>query len=104
MTHPRFSMCGRHGTRTGVRQDIEHRSARQDAVRGAHRGGCSGRLHLFDQLLGAKAARERPALSKLLDYARDGDTDLVYRIDRLGRFLIDVLNTVDHMQKRGTRS
>lgn len=55
----------------------------------------------FDQLSGAKAARERPALSKLLAYARDGDTVLVYRIDRLGRSLIDVLNTVDHMQKRG---
>jgi DNA invertase Pin-like site-specific DNA recombinase len=57
----------------------------------------------FDQFSGAKAARERPALSKLLAYARDGDTVLVYRIDRVGRSLIDVLNTVDHMQKRGDR-
>lgn len=55
----------------------------------------------FDQLSGAKAARDRPALTKLLAYARDGDTVLVYRIDRLGRSLIDVLNTVDHMQKPG---
>lgn len=55
----------------------------------------------FDQLSGTKSARARPALSKLLDYARDGDTVLVYRIDRLGRSLIDVLNTVAEMQERG---
>ncbi|HEX9088880.1 MAG TPA: recombinase family protein [Arthrobacter sp.] len=55
----------------------------------------------FDQLSGAMSARERPALSKLLGYARDGDTVLVYRIDRLGRSLIDVLNTVAEMQERG---
>ncbi|MFB9654430.1 recombinase family protein [Pseudarthrobacter oxydans] len=55
----------------------------------------------FDQLSGAKAAKERPALSKLLAYARDGDTVLVYRVDRLGRSLIDILNTVAHMQERG---
>lgn len=55
----------------------------------------------FDQLSGSKSARERPALQKLLGYARDGDTCLAYRIDRLGRSLIDVLNTVEEMQKRG---
>ncbi|MEW1823535.1 recombinase family protein [Arthrobacter sp. NPDC080031] len=55
----------------------------------------------FDQLSGAKSARERPALSKLLAYAREGDSVLVYRIGRLGRSLIDVLNTVAEMQERG---
>ena len=55
----------------------------------------------FDQLSGSKSARERPALTKLLGFARDKDTVLVYRIDRLGRSLIYVLNTVADMQKRG---
>ncbi|WP_230854558.1 recombinase family protein [Arthrobacter terrae] len=55
----------------------------------------------FDQLSGAKAAKERPGLTALLGYARREDTVLVYRIDRLGRSLIDVLNTVADMQKRG---
>lgn len=32
---------------------------------------------------------------------REGDTVLVYRIDRLGRSLIDVLNTVAEMQENG---
>jgi DNA invertase Pin-like site-specific DNA recombinase len=55
----------------------------------------------FDQLSGAKAAKKRPGLSALLSYARREDTVLVYRIDRLGRSLIDVLNTVAEMQERG---
>lgn len=55
----------------------------------------------FDQLSGAKAAKERPGLSALVSYARRDDTVLVYRIDRLGRSLIDVLNTVAEMQERG---
>lgn len=55
----------------------------------------------FDHLSGAKAAKERPGLSALLSYARRDDTVLVYWIDRLGRSLIDVLNTVDEMQERG---
>lgn len=55
----------------------------------------------FDQLSGAKAAKERPGLTALLSYARRDDTVLVYRIDRLGRSLIDVLNTVAEMQERG---
>lgn len=55
----------------------------------------------FDQLSGAKAAKERPGLTALMSYARREDTVLVYRIDRLGRSLIDVLNTVAEMQQRG---
>jgi DNA invertase Pin-like site-specific DNA recombinase len=55
----------------------------------------------FDQLSGAKAAKDRPGLTALLAYARRDDTVLVYRIDRLGRSLIDILNTVADMQKRG---
>jgi DNA invertase Pin-like site-specific DNA recombinase len=55
----------------------------------------------FDQLSGAKAAKEWPGLSALLAFAREGDTVLVYRIDRLGRSLIDVLNTVAEMQENG---
>jgi DNA invertase Pin-like site-specific DNA recombinase len=50
---------------------------------------------------GAKTAKERPGLTELLKYARDGDNVYCWRIDRLGRSLIDVLNTVDEMTKRG---
>jgi DNA invertase Pin-like site-specific DNA recombinase len=55
----------------------------------------------IDHMSGAKTAKERPGLTELLKYARDGDDVYCWRIDRLGRSLIDVLNTVDEMTKRG---
>lgn len=55
----------------------------------------------IDHMSGAKTAKERPGLTELLKYARDGDQIFCWRIDRLGRSLIDVLNTVDEMTKRG---
>ena len=46
-----------------------------------------------DVTSGAKSAAERPGMKKLLAYAEPEDTVVVWRIDRLGRSLIDVLNT-----------
>ena len=40
-------------------------------------------------------------MKKLLEYADDGDTVVVWRVDRLGRSLIDVLNTVNMLRDRG---
>lgn len=50
---------------------------------------------------GSKTAIERPGMSKLLEYADAGDTVIMWRIDRLGRSLIDVLNTVELLRGRG---
>jgi DNA invertase Pin-like site-specific DNA recombinase len=47
-----------------------------------------------DVTSGSKTAIERPGMKRLLEYAEDGDTVVVWRVDRLGRSLIDVLNTV----------
>lgn len=55
----------------------------------------------IDHMSGAKTAKERPGLTELLKYARDGDQVYCWRIDRLGRSLIDVLNTVNAMTTRG---
>lgn len=76
----------------------QHGAAQRDALLEA---GVEEKYIYFDQLSGAKAAKERPGLSALLAFAREGDTVLVYRIDRLGRSLIDVLNTVAEMRERG---
>lgn len=54
-----------------------------------------------DVTSGSKAAVERPGMKKLLGYAESGDTLVVWRVDRLGRSLIDVLNTVNLLQGRG---
>jgi DNA invertase Pin-like site-specific DNA recombinase len=54
-----------------------------------------------DVTSGSRNAIERPGMKKLLDYAVEGDTVVVWRVDRLGRSLIDVLNTVNLLRERG---
>lgn len=56
-----------------------------------------------DVTSGSKAAAGRPGMKKLLDYAEAGDTVVVWRVDRLGRSLIDVLNTVNLLRERGVQ-
>jgi DNA invertase Pin-like site-specific DNA recombinase len=50
---------------------------------------------------GTRSAIERPGIKKLLEYADEGDTVVVWRVDRLDRSLIDVLNTVNMLRDRG---
>lgn len=57
----------------------------------------------IDEMSGMKAARERPQMVKLLDYAREGDEIFVWRIDRLGRSLVDVVNTVQEITDKGIK-
>lgn len=56
-----------------------------------------------DVTSGSKTAAERRGMKKLLEYAEDGDTVVVWRVDRLGRSLIDVLNTVNLLRERGVQ-
>jgi DNA invertase Pin-like site-specific DNA recombinase len=51
-----------------------------------------------DEVSGAK--RERPGLSEALDYMRSGDTLVVWRLDRLGRSLKDLIQRVEELQQR----
>ena len=52
-----------------------------------------------DKISGAKA--ERPGLAAALEYVRKGDTLLVWRLDRLGRSLQDLIEIVAGLEKRG---
>lgn len=65
--------------------------------------GVEARDVFSDVTSGARAAIKRPGMKKLLDYATEGDTVVVWRIDRLGRSLIDVLNTVNLLRERGVK-
>ncbi len=56
-----------------------------------------------DVTSGSRAAIERPGMKKLLEYAEDGDTIVVWRIDRLGRSMLDVLSTVKMLSERGVQ-
>ncbi|MBL8067950.1 MAG: recombinase family protein [Armatimonadetes bacterium] len=65
-----------------------------DALRAA---GCS---KLFsDQMSGAR--HDRPGLQQALDYVREGDTLVVWRLDRLGRSLSHLISVVEQLQRRG---
>jgi DNA invertase Pin-like site-specific DNA recombinase len=52
-----------------------------------------------DRASGARA--DRPGLQKALDYARDGDVLIVWKLDRLGRSLPHLIETVSTLEKRG---
>ena len=51
-----------------------------------------------DQMSGAKA--ERPGLKKALEYARAGDTLIVWRLDRLSRSLKDLIAIVTQLESK----
>ena len=48
-----------------------------------------------------KAATERPGLTAALDYLRSGDTLVVWKLDRLGRSVKEVLTIADDLHARG---
>lgn len=46
------------------------------------------------------AQRDRPQLKKALEYARDGDTIIVWKLDRLARSLKQLIETVEDLESR----
>jgi DNA invertase Pin-like site-specific DNA recombinase len=52
-----------------------------------------------DRASGARA--DRPGLHQALDYAREGDVLIVWKLDRLGRSLPHLIETVATLEKRG---
>jgi DNA invertase Pin-like site-specific DNA recombinase len=58
--------------------------------------GCS---HIFTDTISG-ATRERPGLTKALEYVRAGDTLVVWKLDRLGRSLKHLIETITHLNNR----
>jgi len=62
-----------------------------------HKAGCE---RIFDDTVsGAKA--ERPGLTAALEFLRDGDVLVVWRLDRLGRSLPHLIEVVSTLEARG---
>lgn len=59
--------------------------------------GC-GKIYT-DEVSGAKF--DRPGLSDVLEYLRDGDSLVVWKLDRLGRSLKDLIEQVERLGERG---
>lgn len=47
------------------------------------------------------AARDRPMLSAAIDYMREGDTLVVWKLDRLARSLKQLIETVETLEEKG---
>ena len=60
----------------------------------------AGAIRVFEDVISGKKV-ERPGLASLIDFARPGDSLCVIRLDRLGRSLKELLETVDNLKSRG---
>ena len=65
-----------------------------DALRSA---GC---VQLYQEKQSGKSAAARPELANVLRALRAGDTLVVWRLDRLGRSLVDLVRIVDELAAR----
>ena len=77
-----------------VSTDDQNLALQRDALAAA---GCEKVYE--DRISGAKA--ERPGLALALEVARAGDTLVVWRLDRLGRSLKDLIALAEGLDKRG---
>ena len=50
------------------------------------------------------AAAEWPGLARALEHLRAGDTLVVWKLDRLGRLLPHLIETIARLQQRGSAS
>lgn len=60
----------------------------------------AGAIRIFEDI-GSGRKFERSGLMALLDYAREGDLLCVVRLDRLGRSLKELLETIELLKSRG---
>lgn len=77
-----------------VSTDDQHLELQLDALRQA---GCEKIFE--DKISGSKF--DRPGLNDALTYAREGDVLVVWRLDRLGRSLPDLLDLVTRLESSG---
>ena len=62
----------------------------------------AGCTRVFEEEISTrKAAGDRPGLTAALDYLRPGDTLCVWKLDRLGRSVKEVLTIADDLHERG---
>jgi DNA invertase Pin-like site-specific DNA recombinase len=78
-----------------VSTNEQHLDLQRDALRNA---GVSPKNLYTDTITGTKSAR--PGLEQALSHLREGDTFVVWRLDRLGRSLKHLIETVTALQEQ----
>ncbi|GJD47813.1 DNA-invertase hin [Methylobacterium crusticola] len=68
---------------------------RRDALTGA---GCS---RIFEEKKSGKAGSKRPEFEAALAYLRPDDVLVVWKLDRLGRSLVEMMRTIDTLRRQG---
>ena len=63
------------------------------------KAGCIGNHIYTDKITGLK--QERKGLDQALSHLREGDTFVVWRLDRLGRSLKHLIETITNLQSQG---
>jgi hypothetical protein len=81
--------------RPGRVSTVDHNLALQRVA--LSEAGC-GRI-FTEQMSGAVA--DRPALHGALEFARSGDTLIVWKLDRLARSMKQLIETIEHLRVRG---
>jgi DNA invertase Pin-like site-specific DNA recombinase len=62
------------------------------------RAGC---VQVYEEKVSGKTKAGRPELANMMRALRQGDTLIVWRLDRLGRSLADLVHIVDELAERG---
>jgi DNA invertase Pin-like site-specific DNA recombinase len=78
----------------GVSTADQNLDLQRDALKKA---GC--KRVFTDQMSGTRA--DRPGLAEALSHAREGDVVVVWRLDRLGRSLPNLIEVVAELERRG---
>ena len=92
-THPEKTM----GLRIGYARVSTHEQSLDSQIDSLKRAGCQ-RIYC-DKVSGNKA--DRPELDRLRESLRSSDTLVVWRLDRLGRSLLDLINWVEWLDEQG---
>lgn len=64
------------------------------------RAGCE---KIFEEKKSGKAGTKRPALESALAYLRPEDVLVVWKLDRLGRSLVEMMRTIDALRQDGVK-
>jgi DNA invertase Pin-like site-specific DNA recombinase len=72
----------------------------QDAAMQAEALGAAGCEKIFEETASG-AQKDRPQLSKVIEFLRKGDVLVVWKLDRLARSLKQLIETVEELESRG---